>query len=116
MPSLIEPITLRGVTLRNRIAIPPMCQYTAEDGIANAWHMVQYGRFAVGGAGLVIIEASAVSPEGRITHGDVGIWSDAHAATALLGGPAYESWPKQHGWWLNVRQKGLEKLGPWKAA
>lgn len=79
MPSLIEPITLRGVTLRNRIAIPPMCQYSAEDGIAQAWHMVQYGRFAVGGAGLVIIEASAVSPEGRITHGDLGIWSDAHA-------------------------------------
>ena len=80
MPSLIEPITLRGVTLRNRIAIPPMCQYSAHDGIAQSWHMVQYGRFAVGGAGLVIIEATAVCPEGRITHGDTGIWSDAHAA------------------------------------
>lgn len=80
MPSLIEPIALRGVTLRNRIVVPPMCQYTAADGIANAWHMVHYGRFAVGGMGLVILEATAVSPEGRITHGDLGIWSDAHAA------------------------------------
>jgi 2,4-dienoyl-CoA reductase-like NADH-dependent reductase (Old Yellow Enzyme family) len=79
MPSLIEPVTLRGTTFRNRIAVPPMCQYSAEDGIAQPWHMVQYGRFAVGGAGLVIIEATAVSPEGRITHGDLGIWSDAHA-------------------------------------
>ncbi|HYZ31107.1 MAG TPA: NADH:flavin oxidoreductase/NADH oxidase [Crenalkalicoccus sp.] len=80
MPSLIEPVTLRGLTLRNRIVISPMCQYSAEDGIAGDWHLVQYGRFAVGGAGLVFVEATAVSPEGRITHGDTGIWSDAHAA------------------------------------
>ncbi|MBS7813070.1 NADH:flavin oxidoreductase/NADH oxidase [Roseococcus pinisoli] len=80
MPKLFEPLALRGVTLPNRIVISPMCQYSAEDGFAGAWHMVQYGRFAVGGAGSVMVEASAVTPEGRITHGDVGIWSDAHAA------------------------------------
>lgn len=79
MTYLFEPLTLRGVTLPNRIVISPMCQYTAEDGFPGAWHMVQYGRFAVGGAGTVMLEASAVSPEGRITHGDVGIWSDEHA-------------------------------------
>ena len=80
MPTLIEPFALRGLTLRNRIVVSPMCQYSAEDGIAQPWHMVQYGRFAVGGAGIVFTEATAVSPEGRITHGDLGIWSEAHAA------------------------------------
>jgi 2,4-dienoyl-CoA reductase-like NADH-dependent reductase (Old Yellow Enzyme family) len=80
MPKLFEPVTLRGITLPNRVVISPMCQYSAEDGFPGAWHMVQYGRFAVGGAGTVMVEASAVTPEGRITNGDVGIWSDAHAA------------------------------------
>lgn len=80
MPLLFEPLAIRGVTLPNRIVISPMCQYSAEDGFANAWHMVQYGRFAVGGAGTVVVEATAVAPEGRISHGDLGIWSDAHAA------------------------------------
>ncbi|WP_424811754.1 NADH:flavin oxidoreductase/NADH oxidase [Roseococcus sp. YIM B11640] len=80
MAHLLEPLALRGVTLPNRVVISPMCQYSAEDGQAGAWHMVQYGRFAVGGAGAVMLEATAVSPEGRITHGDLGIWSDAHAA------------------------------------
>jgi len=80
MPTLIEPFALRGLTLRNRIVVSPMCQSSAEDGIAQPWHMVQYGRFAVGGAGIVFTEATAVSPEGRITHGDLGIWSEAHAA------------------------------------
>ncbi len=77
---LLEPISLRGLRLRNRIVISPMCQYSAEDGVANDWHMVQYGRFAVGGAGLVFVEATAVSPEGRITHGDLGLWSEAQVA------------------------------------
>lgn len=80
MPKLFEPIALRGITLPNRIVISPMCQYSAEDGFAGAWHMVQYGRFAVGGAGAVMLEACAVTPEGRITNGDIGIWSDDHAA------------------------------------
>ncbi|MCC6612817.1 MAG: NADH:flavin oxidoreductase/NADH oxidase [Anaerolineae bacterium] len=79
MSHLFDPLTLRGVTLRNRIGISPMCQYSAEDGLANDWHMVHLGSRAVGGAGLIIVEATAVTPEGRISPNDVGIWSDAHA-------------------------------------
>ena len=73
---LLQPFALRGVTLRNRIVISPMCQYSAAEGVADDWHAVQYGRFAVGGAGLVFLEATAVAPEGRITHGDLGLWSE----------------------------------------
>ncbi|TQK06707.1 NADH:flavin oxidoreductase/NADH oxidase [Herbaspirillum sp. SJZ107] len=75
---LLSPLNLRGVVLRNRIAMAPMCQYSAEDGFANDWHLVHLGSRAVGGTALVMVEATAVSPEGRITPGDVGIWSDAH--------------------------------------
>lgn len=75
---LFSPLTLRDVTLRNRIAVSPMCQYSCVDGFATDWHLVHLGSRAVGGAGLVIMEATAVSPEGRITHGDHGIWKDEH--------------------------------------
>jgi 2,4-dienoyl-CoA reductase-like NADH-dependent reductase (Old Yellow Enzyme family) len=75
---LLTPLTLRGVTFRNRIAVSPMCQYSAEDGFANDWHLVHLGSRAVGDAGLVMVEATAVLPEGRITPGDVGLWSAAH--------------------------------------
>lgn len=75
---LLSPITIRGVTLRNRIAVSPMCQYCAVDGHADDWHLVHLGSRAVGGAGLVIAEATAVTAEGRITPGDLGIWSDDH--------------------------------------
>jgi len=76
---LFEPLTLRGVTLRNRIGVSPMCQYSAEDGLANAWHMAHLGARAAGGAGLVIVEATAVQPHGRITPHDLGIWRDDQA-------------------------------------
>jgi 2,4-dienoyl-CoA reductase-like NADH-dependent reductase (Old Yellow Enzyme family) len=76
---LFSPLTLRGVTLRNRIGVSPMCQYSSSDGMANDWHLVHLGARAVGGAGLVITEATAVSPGGRISPWDLGIWSDAHA-------------------------------------
>ncbi len=79
-PLLFTPLTIRGLTLSNRIVISPMAQYSAVDGIANDWHLVQYGRFAVGGAGVVTLEATAVTRVGRITNGDVGLWSDAHIA------------------------------------
>ncbi len=79
-PLLFSPLTLRGVTLKNRVVISPMCQYSAHDGFANDWHFVHLGKMATGGAGLVFTEAAAVEPEGRITHGDLGIWSDAHIA------------------------------------
>ncbi|MDO9527410.1 MAG: NADH:flavin oxidoreductase/NADH oxidase [Gemmobacter sp.] len=77
---LTTPFSLRGLSLRNRIVISPMCQYSAQDGYANDWHVVQYGRFAVGGAGLVFVEATCVTPDGRGTLGDLGLWDDAHVA------------------------------------
>ncbi len=75
---LLSPLTIRGVTFRNRIVMSPMCQYVAKDGMADDWHLVNIGSRAVGGVGLAMVEATAVTPEGRITPGDVGIWSDAH--------------------------------------
>jgi 2,4-dienoyl-CoA reductase-like NADH-dependent reductase (Old Yellow Enzyme family) len=76
--SLFDPLSLRSITLANRIGVSPMCQYSAIDGFANDWHLVHLGTRAAGGAGLVIMEATAVAPEGRITPGCTGIWSDAH--------------------------------------
>lgn len=78
MSILLSPLTVRNVTLKNRIALSPMCQYTAKDGFANDWHLVHLGTRAVGGAGLIIAEATAVVPEGRISPGDLGLWSDEH--------------------------------------
>ena len=78
MAALFQPLTLRGLTLRNRIAVSPMCQYSAVDGLATDWHLVHLGSRAVGGAGLVLAEAAAVSPEGRITLDDLGLWADEH--------------------------------------
>ena len=76
---LFRPIQLRTLKIRNRLVIAPMCQYSAVDGMANDWHFTHLAKFAVGGAGVVFTEAAAVSPEGRITHGDLGIWSMDHA-------------------------------------
>ncbi len=75
---LFEPLTIHDVTFRNRIAVSPMCQYSSEDGFANDWHLVHLGVRAVGGAGLVLTEATAVTPEGRISPDDLGIWKDEH--------------------------------------
>jgi len=79
MTNLFRPLTLRGVTLPNRIAVSPMCQYSSEDGLPNDWHLVHLGGLAQGGAGLVITEAAAVLPEGRISPEDLGIWNMAQA-------------------------------------
>lgn len=78
MSNLFEPLTIRGVTLRHRIAVSPMCQYSSADGYATEWHLVHLGSRAVGGAALVMTEASAVLPEGRISPQDLGIWDDGH--------------------------------------
>lgn len=78
MSLLFTPLTLRGLTLRNRIVVSPMCQYSSEDGALTDWHLVHLGSRAVGGAGLVLIEATAVSPEGRISPWDSGIWAAKH--------------------------------------
>ena len=76
MSQLFSPYTLRGVTFRNRTVVAPMCQYSSQHGFANDWHLVHLGRFALGGFGLVILEATGVTPEGRISYGDLGLWND----------------------------------------
>ncbi len=75
---LLSPLTIRGVTFRSRIAMSPMCQYSAQDGFANDWHLVHLGSRAAGGAALIMVEATAVSAGGRISPGDLGIWKDEH--------------------------------------
>src|ERR1700760_3989409 len=75
---LLSPLKIRSVTFRNQIAMSPMCQYSAEDGFANDWHLGHLGGRAVGGAALVMVEATAVAADGRITPGDLGIWKDEH--------------------------------------
>lgn len=78
MPRLLDPLTVRGVTFRNRVFVSPMCEYSSDDGFANDWHLVHLGSRAVGGAGLTFTEATAVTPEGRISPQDLGIWKDDH--------------------------------------
>lgn len=78
MSLLFSPISIKNITLKNRIVVSPMCEYSAVDGFANNWHLVHLGSRAVGGAALVMVEATAVSPEGRISIADLGIWKDDH--------------------------------------
>lgn len=80
MSQLFSPFTLRELIFKNRIFVSPMCQYSSDNGLATTWHVVHLGSRAVGGAALVMVEATAISPEGRISPDDSGIWSDAHAA------------------------------------
>jgi 2,4-dienoyl-CoA reductase-like NADH-dependent reductase (Old Yellow Enzyme family) len=81
MPHLFDPLFLRSLTLANRLVVSPMCQYSSDDGFANDWHFVHLGSRAVGGAALVFTEATAVTPEGRISPQDLGLWKDDHVAT-----------------------------------
>ena len=78
MPALFEPLKIREVTLRNRVVVSPMCQYSSQDGFASDWHLVHLGSRAVGGAGLVFTEATAVEARGRISPEDLGLWKDEH--------------------------------------
>src|SRR5579859_105986 len=80
MSDLFSPLKIKNTELRNRIVVSHMCEYSSVDGFANDWHLVHLGSRAVGGAALVITEATAVSPEGRISPGDLGIWKDEHIA------------------------------------
>jgi 2,4-dienoyl-CoA reductase-like NADH-dependent reductase (Old Yellow Enzyme family) len=91
--SLFSPLTLRGITLANRITVSPMCEYSSTDGFGNDWHLVHLGSRAVGGAGLVFTEATAVLPEGRISPEDLGIWKDEHIP--MLG--RITSFIREHG-------------------
>src|ERR1019366_4966113 len=75
---LLSPLSIGGLQLRNRIAMSPMCQYSAEEGMANDWHLVHLGSRAAGGVSLIMVEATAVRRDGRISPGDMGIWTDAH--------------------------------------
>ena len=76
MAKINEPLTIKGITIKNRIGMSPMCQYSSVNGFANDWHFVHYGTRAVGGTGLIMVEATAVVPEGRITPFDLGLWND----------------------------------------
>lgn len=134
MPNLFEPLQLREITLPNRIGMSPMCQYSAHDGVAGDWHLVHYGSRAVGGLGLMIVEATAVLPEGRISPGDLGLWNDtqieplakivrqartqgvvavaqlAHAgrkAGVSLGWEAQRSLAKEEGGWQSVAPSAI---------
>ncbi|UYO00733.1 MAG: NADH:flavin oxidoreductase/NADH oxidase [Devosia sp.] len=80
MSKLMSPVRLRELDLRNRTVVAPMCQYSAIDGFANDWHLVHLGRFAMGGFGLILVEATGVLPEARISYGDLGLWKDEHIA------------------------------------
>lgn len=93
MVQLFEPLALRGVTLRNRLVVSPMCQYEAVQGLSTPYHAVHYGKFALGGFGLVMVEATAVSAQGRITHGDLGLWDD----TQIDGLAGIAQFLRQHG-------------------
>src|SRR5438270_11826039 len=77
-PDLFSPLKIRGVNLRHRVAMSPMCQYSSQEGLANDWHLVHLGSRAAGGVGLVMVEATAVTWDGRITPADMGIWDDRH--------------------------------------
>jgi len=78
--TLFSPVALRGLQPRNRLVVSPMCQYSAVNGFANDWHFAHLARFALGGFGIVMVEATAVTETGRITHGDLGLWNDAQIA------------------------------------
>src|SRR6202142_4775447 len=78
MPHLFSPLKIKNVEFKNRIVVSPMCQYSSVDGFADDWHLVHLGSRAVGGAGLVMTEAAAVEPRGRISPADLGVWKDEH--------------------------------------
>lgn len=111
MSLLFSPLTLRRTTFRNRLWVSPMCMYSAEDGVPNDWHLAHLAQFASGGAGLVVAEATAVSPQGRITPRDTGLWNDAqrdawaevahavHARGAVIGIQLAHAGRKASTWW-----------------
>jgi 2,4-dienoyl-CoA reductase-like NADH-dependent reductase (Old Yellow Enzyme family) len=134
MPVIFEPITLRSVSIRNRLWVAPMCQYSVDeqDGVPTDWHLVHLGQFAAGGAGLVLTEATAVSPEGRISPQDTGIWTDEQAeawsgvvrfirsqgaaagiqlAHAGRKGSTYRPWSEHHGT-VPVEEGGWQPVAP----
>lgn len=116
MSHLFDPFTLRDVTFRNRIAVSPMCEYSSRDGFANDWHLVHLGSRAVGGAGLVLTEATAVTPEGRISPDDLGIWKDEHITMLARIFHFIESHGATPGIQLAHAGRKASTTAPWKGA
>ena len=112
--TLFTPLTIRGTELRNRVMVSPMCQYSAPDGLATEWHHVHLGSRAVGGAGLVMTEATAVTPEGRITPQDLGIWSDEHAEALARTAQFVRSQGSVPGIQLAHAGRKASKTRPWE--
>jgi 2,4-dienoyl-CoA reductase-like NADH-dependent reductase (Old Yellow Enzyme family) len=114
MPGLFDTFSLKDVTLRNRIAVSPMCQYMSHEGVANDWHRVHYTSLARGGAGLVIVEATAISPEGRITWADAGLWNDEQASALEPIAAAIKSWGAVPGIQLAHAGRKASANRPWE--
>jgi 2,4-dienoyl-CoA reductase-like NADH-dependent reductase (Old Yellow Enzyme family) len=131
MSKLFSPLTIKNITLKNRIVMSPMCQYSSVDGFANDWHLVHLGTRAVGGTGLILSEATAVSPEGRISPCDLGLWKDEHISglsritefvhkqgaiagiqLAHAGRKASCAVPGEGGRQLDVKNGGWQTVGP----
>ena len=114
MPQLFEPLQIGPLTLANRIVIAPMCQYSASEGSAGDWHLIHLGHLALSGAGLLIVEATAVSAEGRITAGDLGLYSDANeAALARVLGAVRQNAPIRIGMQLAHAGRKASSRVPW---
>jgi 2,4-dienoyl-CoA reductase-like NADH-dependent reductase (Old Yellow Enzyme family) len=113
MPGLFDSFSLKDVTLRNRIVVSPMCQYMSHEGVANDWHRVHYTTLARGGAGLVIVEATAISPEGRITWADAGLWNQEQAAALEPIVHAIKSWGAVPGIQLAHAGRKASANRPW---
>lgn len=114
MPTLFDSYSLKDVRLRNRIVVSPMCQYMSNEGVANDWHRVHYTSLARGGAGLVILEATAVSPEGRITWADAGLWNDTQAEALRPIVEAIEQWGAVPGIQLAHAGRKASANRPWE--
>jgi len=114
MSLLFDPITIRNITLKNRIVVSPMCQYSSIDGFANDWHLVHLGSRAVGGAALVFTEATSVSPEGRITADDLGIWKEEHISFLKRITDFIKSHHAVPGIQLAHAGRKASHLSPWK--
>ena len=111
---LLSPLTIRGITFRNRIVMSPMCQYSAEEGLCNDWHLVHLGSRAVGGAALVMVEATAVTRDGRISPADLGIWSDDHIEPLARIARFVEAQGAVPGIQLNHAGRKASTVPPWK--
>lgn len=114
MPSLFDSFSLKDITLRNRIAVSPMCQYMSQEGVATQWHDVHYTSLARGGAGLVMLEATAVSPEGRISWADAGLWNECQAQALVPIVHAIKDWGAVPGIQLAHAGRKASANRPWE--